>query len=301
LDDDDLVEEVSAAAFGLFGREDDLRILRDVLDAGGSAIATGDPGVGKSSLLKVADQLAQRQGRRVLSVTPTQFDRGLPFAGLAELIGQVPDGADRALPDPQRRGLAVALQRAEPEGPEVDALAVPLAVRGLLTHLCESEPVALIIDDLQWLDMASIGSLGFALRRISVEPQRLSVLVGTRPEGAGTDLIRALSEPKREFTLGPLEDWAIGQLLRKRLGPRWTAPMSAGVARVSSGNPFLALMIAQAMESDVSKWRWSAQDGHDPVFPVPPSLAGLLSEKVTLLPQNSRDVLLLVSAAGRLT
>jgi hypothetical protein len=77
--------------------------------------------------------------------------------------------------------------------------------------------------------------------------------------------------------------------------------MSAGVARVSSGNPFLALMIAQAMQSDVSKWRWSARDGQDPVFPVPPSLAGLLGEKVTLLPQNARDVLLLVSAAGRLS
>jgi DNA-binding CsgD family transcriptional regulator len=37
------------------------------------------------------------------------------------------------------------------------------------------------------------------------------------------------------------------------------------------------------------------------VFPVPPSLAELLCEKVTLLPHDARDVLLLVSAAGRLT
>ena len=31
-------------------------------------------------------------------------------------------------------------------------LAVPLAVRSLLAHLCATEPVAIIIDDLQWLD-----------------------------------------------------------------------------------------------------------------------------------------------------
>ena len=74
------VDEGTAASFGLFGREGDLRILSGVLDTGGSALAIGAPGVGKSSLLKVADQLAQRRGRRVLSVTPTQFDRGLPFA-----------------------------------------------------------------------------------------------------------------------------------------------------------------------------------------------------------------------------
>ena len=202
------MEEVTAAAFGLFGRDEDLRVLTGVLDGGGSAVAIGDPGVGKSSLLKVADQLAQRRGRRVLSVTPTQFDRGLPFAGLAELIGQVPEGADRSLPDPQRRGLAVALQRAVLDGAEVDALAVPLAVRGLLTHVCESEPVAILIDDLQWLDKATVGSLAFALRRISVEPGRLAVLVVTRPEGAGMDL----SGPsENHVTSSRWAPWRIGR------------------------------------------------------------------------------------------
>lgn len=206
-------------AFGLFGREDALRVVSDLMAGGGSAVAIGDPGAGKSSLLKVAAQLAQRRGRRVLSVTPTQFERGLPFAGLAELIGQCPEGADNGLPGPQRRALAVALQRAEPAGRDVDALAVPLAVQGLLKQLCESEPVTLLIDDLQWLDQASAGSLGFALRRISVDPHRLSVLVATRPDpDSGTDLIRCLAEPRHEFVLRPLEDWAIGQLLRKRLG-----------------------------------------------------------------------------------
>jgi predicted ATPase len=94
----------------------------------------------------------------VLSVTSTQFDQGLPFAGLVELIGQFPEGADSGLPGPQRRALAVALKRAEPGGREADALAVPLAVRGLLKQLTESDPVALIIDDLQWLDQGSVAA-----------------------------------------------------------------------------------------------------------------------------------------------
>ena len=291
-----------SAAFGVFGRESPLRIVTDVLAGGGNVVAIGDPGVGKSSLLRVGAQLAKVRGRRVFSVTPTQFDRGLPFAGLAELISQFPEGAGIGLPGPQRRALAVALQRAEPGAREVDALAVPLAVRGLLTHLCESEPVTLIIDDLQWLDQASVGSLGFALRRICVEPHRLSVLVATRPDpNAGADLIRCLPEPQHEFALRPLEDWAIGQLLRQRLGPRWTPPLSAGVAQASGGNPFLALEIARAMQADAPGWGGSAQLGHDPVFPVPSSLAELLRERIARLPEDAREVLLLVSAAGRPT
>jgi DNA-binding CsgD family transcriptional regulator len=299
--DDVLMDDVSATSYGLFGRDDALQVLNRGLDGAGSVLTIGAPGVGKSSLLKVAQQLAQRRGRRVLSVAPTQFDRGLPFAGLAELVNQCPDGTIERLPGPQYRALAVALQREELDGPEADALAVPLAVRGLLTQLCGTEPVTLVVDDLQWLDHASEGSIAFAVR--NVDAGRLSVLVGTRPDpDTGVDLRRSLPGPRQELILRPLDDWAIGQLLRERLGSRWTPPMAAGVARASGGNPFLALMIAEAMQSDLSKWRWSAQQGHDPIFPVPPSLAGVLAEKVSvLLSKDAREVLLLVSAAGRLT
>lgn len=297
----DLMDDELAAGYGLFGREDALAVLTEVVGSGGSAVLIGEPGLGKSSLLKVVDQLAQRRGRRVLSVGPTQFDRGLPFAGLAELVSQCPEAAFDLLPGPQRRALSVALQRADPDGDDIDALAVPLAVRGLLTQLYGAEPVMLIIDDAQWLDQASLASLGFALR--TTDPRRLGVVLASRPDpGAAAELIRVLAEPRHQLDLKPLPDWAIGQLLRKRLGLRWTPPMSAGVGRASGGNPLLALMIAMAMQSDLSKWRWSSQQGHEPIFPVPPSLAGLLGEKVSvLLSQDARDVLLLVSAAGRLT
>ncbi len=97
------VDEVSAASFGLFGRDDLLANLMDLMDHGGSAVVFGEPGIGKSSLLRVADQLAKRRGRRVLFVSPTQFDRGLPSAGLSELIAQFPTGV-RYRPQPRPAG-----------------------------------------------------------------------------------------------------------------------------------------------------------------------------------------------------
>jgi DNA-binding NarL/FixJ family response regulator len=291
----------SAESFGLFGREDAFAILKATLAQGGSVVMSGEPGMGKTSLVRAASQVAQRTGRRVLSVSPTQFDRGLPFAGLADLMTQCPEDVESTLPTPQRRALDVALQRLDPPDGGTDALAVPLAVRTLLTHLCEVGAVALILDDLQWLDQATAGSLAFALRRLNTAPERLSVVLSMRPEGLGSDVVAALQGAPEGVTLEPLDDPAIGQVLRRLFGSKWTQPISSAVARASSGNPFLALMIAQAMQSDLSKWSWSAQEGHDPVFPVPPGLVEILGEKVSLLPKPARDVLLLVSAAGRLT
>ncbi|WP_203989319.1 AAA family ATPase [Virgisporangium aurantiacum] len=292
---------MTAEGFGLFGRETAFRVVADACAAGGQVVVSGAPGVGKSSLLKAAGQIAQRAGRRVLAVSPTRFDQGLPFAGLADLLAQCPPDAADGLPAPQRWALSVALQQVEPDGRVVDPLAMPLAIRSLLTDLCRTEPVTVILDDVQWLDAATAGGLAFALRRLAVASQRLSVLVGVRPEGLRSDLVRTLPEPRRDLDLPPLDEPAIAQLLRRHFGSTWTQAVSAAIARTSGGNPFLALMIAQAMQSDVSRWRWSARDGHDPVFPVPPSLSDVLGEKVALLPAAAREVLLIVSAAGRLS
>ncbi|WP_433040208.1 helix-turn-helix transcriptional regulator [Dactylosporangium sp. CS-033363] len=291
---------LTAEGFELFGREGAFRVIAAACAQGGQVVVSGEPGMGKSSLLRVGGQLAQRAGRRVLAIAPTEFDQGLPFAGLAELVAQCPpDGPDR-LPAPQRRALAIALQQVEPEGGTIDPLAVPLAIRSLLTNLAGTEPVTVVLDDVQWLDPATAGALAFALRRLALPGDRLSVLAGTRPAGLRTDLVRTLPEPRRDVDLPALDEHAIAQLLRRRFGSTWTQSVSSAVARASGGNPFLALMIAQAMRSDVSQWSWSARDGHDPVFPVPPSLTDVLGEKVALLPAAAREVLLLVSAAGRL-
>ncbi|MER7556646.1 AAA family ATPase [Nocardioides sp. NPDC126508] len=291
----------TAEAFGLFGREPAFRALADAVDVGGYAVVSGDPGLGKTSLLRAAGQFADRTGRRLLSITPTDFDRGLPFAGLAELLAQCPPGASEELPGPQRRALAVALQQDDPDGAEVDPLAVPLALRTLLTSLCRQGRVALVLDDIQWLDHATAGCLSFALRRITVTPERLTVLIGTRPEGLLSDVVRTLPGEASEVRLTPLAEPAISQMLRRHFGEAWTHAVSNALARASGGNPLLALMIGHAMQSDLSRWSWSAHEGHDPVFPVPPSLVEILGEKVSLLPDDAKEVLLLVSAAGRLS
>ena len=111
---------------------------------------------------------------------------------------------------------------------------------------CLSEgPVLVAIDDVQWLDEASLDALAFALRRVAGGP--LSVLLAART-GAAADPLTAGAPPPsagwRELLaavpaaevvdLEPLDMWQIQNLLPQTV----TAAHAREVARRSRGNPF---------------------------------------------------------------
>ena len=66
--------------------------------------------------------------------------------------------------------LDVALMRASVEGEPIQPLALSLAVLELMRFASSSRPLAIGIDDAQWLDESSTGVVRFALRRLESEP-----------------------------------------------------------------------------------------------------------------------------------
>ncbi len=242
-------------------------------------VAIGDPGAGgngpATATGRRAAQLAKVRKRGCfLSLRPVRPGicrlRGSPgqsasFPG----SGQRPSGS--AAPRPRDR-----LQRAEPGERETDALAVPPAVRGLLTQLTESERRGRAPH--RRLAVAGPGKRRQPRLRAPPHPVRTSPV--ERPGGNKTRSGRRCRfDPmlapghSMSFPLSPLEDWAIGQLLRKRL-PRWTPPMSAGLAQRGGGG--------------IRSWPWRLRARRKSTCPagagapararsgpVPPSLAEL--------------------------
>ncbi|WP_141579812.1 AAA family ATPase [Actinomadura sp. WMMA1423] len=124
----------------------------------------GEHGVGKTALL---EYLAERApGMRTVRITGVPSETELAFAGLHRLCTPLSDGL-AALPAPQREALHAALGLSSGRAP--DRFLVGLAALGLLAEAARERPILCLVDDVQWLDQASVQALAFAARRLRAE------------------------------------------------------------------------------------------------------------------------------------
>src|SRR4051794_13839701 len=92
----------------LIGRERELEALDALIDGvaqcGAALVVRGDPGIGKSSLLTAAREMASTRAFMCVATTGVQSETHLPFAGLQQLLQPLLDRVDE-LPAPQRTAL----------------------------------------------------------------------------------------------------------------------------------------------------------------------------------------------------
>jgi AAA ATPase domain len=238
---------------------------------------------------------ARERGLRVLSARPAESERELANAGLGDLLEGVLDDVRPALTAPQRRALDVALLVEDAADRPVDQRALGVAVRSTLQLLAE-DGLVVAIDDLQWLDAASAGALGFALRRL---PETNLLLVWSRRLGERRhpSPVEDAFEPDRidRVPVGPLSVGAIQRIIQGRLEHTVARPTLLRLHEASGGNPFYALELALVLGTDRAV--------RDPTEPLPVSdrLEGLVSARMQGFAGAARDALVLASAHARLT
>jgi DNA-binding CsgD family transcriptional regulator len=276
----------------MVGRESQMQaadaFIARLADGAHALVVRGEPGIGKTLLWDATTARLEGAGILVLSCRPSEAEVKFAFGALRDVLAPVLDKLD-AIPEPLARAVRVALLLEGPGDDPVEAGAVESGTLALLRVLAEEQPLVLAIDDVQWLDAGSHGTLAYVLRRLRGE--RIGLLATERVEpGESRNSWIAQAMPREqveEISLPPLSLGAIHHLVRSRLGLSLARPRLVRLHEVSGGNPFYALEIAGA-------WQQAPEETS---VELPETLRGLVGRRLRRLPLVTRRVLVAVALA----
>ena len=294
----------------IVGRTDELDALEQALDEldrgrSGAVELVGEPGIGKTRLLRELALRAERRGQLVLYGSASELERDLPFSVFVDALDEYVRGIDpkqlAGLADDVRAELAHVL-------PSLTALAGGLepalqheryrshrALRALLERLAEATPLLLVLDDLHWADSASVELLGALLRR----PPAAAVLMALarRPRPLPERLLAALERAQRAEALTSIELSALApDEARELLGETVALAHVTALYEESGGNPFYLEQLARSLDRAGSVERAAAVSVTD--VGVPSVVAASLSEELASLSEGGRRVLEGAAVAG---
>ncbi|WP_223282317.1 AAA family ATPase [Streptomyces sp. EAG2] len=197
--------------------------------AGRAALVTGAPGMGKTSLIRHAQELGEDSGAVVLTAVASAAERDLPLGVISQLFATVP------LPPGQAEALS---ELAEVPAPVTAKAADSLYRR--LALLTQRAPVILTVDDAHDIDAASLQCLQHLMRRVGA--LRVLVVLGERADGGrqGSSALTADCLRIPECTLirlSPLCTECTESLIAEHLGEDRTARMVPALRQASGGSP----------------------------------------------------------------
>ena len=267
----------------LLGRQREREALGSLLNAvrdgdGAVLVVHGEPGVGTTALL---DWTVGEGGQlRVLRTVGVEGEMELPFAALQQLCSPVLDQAE-GLPDPQRDALSVAFGLSDGQAP--DPFLVGLAALGLLSEASEERPLVCVVDDAQWLDLASARALAFVARRLLAE--KIGFVVATRELG---DALAGLPELRVE-PLGPRDARA---LLESGLPAPLDERVLNRIVVETRGNPLALLELPRGL----TPTELAGGFGLPVAVPLSASIEESFTRRLARLPGDARRLLLVAAA-----
>lgn len=246
----------------LRGRDAERRSLDDLCSRlvgdGGETLLVieADAGMGKTRLLQELTTLTAASGIRVAVALCDPIAHDRPFGPLLEALG-----CERTSTDPRRRAAAEAAA-ALGAGPGTDELPARVTntdlgarygVQDVLVELlldeAELAPVALVIDDAQWIDAATVSTLSAVVRRRGGRP--VAVVLALRPAPRPVELDALLDrwgDDVRHLRLGPLPSEVVSDVAADLLGQAPPGELVRELER-AGGNAFSVVQLTRAFAS----------------------------------------------------
>jgi DNA-binding NarL/FixJ family response regulator len=290
---------------GLVGRAGELATLVGILngdDLVPSAIeVAGEPGIGKTRLLREFAGMATGRGHRVWYGRATQYERTTPFDLLLHAIGGYEREPGLAAFKDQRPAESAALASIIPAFAAGAGVPLPLAeerhhlyraIGSLLEWASAGHGLVVVLDDVHWADAETVQWLRYLLRRPL--PERVSVIVAHRHGSLSAELAMALAQARADGVLSRMElrPLALADVASLMVYPHDRRELEE-LHRASGGNPLYLLILLHRREA--AGMPWSRQPGFtDPAD----SLRAAVLAEIESLPADARLFARAAAVAG---
>jgi DNA-binding CsgD family transcriptional regulator len=287
----------------LVGRDSELAFLADRIRAltrgeGGAVLIEGEPGIGKSTLVRTALAETRAVGCQVFWGAGDELGQALPLQPLLEGL-RVREPSTHP-----RRNAIVGLLRGEvatDRGADVSATLAEQLLALVAEH-CDEQPVILVVDDLQWADQASVtlwGRLARSRRQVPL------LLIGMmRPVPQRDDLLamrRIVNDAGRiqltRMQLSRLGETEVTELVASLAGGKPAGELLE-LADGAAGNPLYLTELVAALDRSSRLTITDAGVAELLSGPVPSSLSAAIADRLDFVAGPVRDVLRAAALLG---
>ena len=326
----------------LFGRQQDRQALWNEFNQVPGAptrvvLVTGSAGIGKTALVQAMRQPVTRRGGFFVYGKYDPLQTRTPYSGLKDAFGELsrqlimqPERSFRHFRKRLRTQLGTTARVIVDLVPEFEKLLGPqqplpalgpveernrffLALEKMLAAIAgRKHPVVLCLDDLQWVDGASLKLIETLAASAMIKSL---LLVGTFRDhevGPGHCLHSLLEKPGRhrpritELHLDPLDHAALAHMIAASLScfVSQIGSLAKLVGKRTAGNPFFTHQFLKSLydqklltyDGAEGRWRWSLQ--RIGAADLPGGVVELLTAKIQSLPGKTRELLQLAACIG---
>ncbi|MFF7638353.1 AAA family ATPase [Kitasatospora sp. NPDC008050] len=229
------------------------------IELGSLLLYSGKPGLGKTSMLRQVRMLAGRQGLTVLSGRAGEQRGNEPFYLLRQLLLpellRLDSEQRREVLGPWHEVAGPAIGLAVPSGEAADPQSVRVGLDYVMTQLARLKaPLVMLVDDLQWADLESLGWLESFAQRCPELPVLLAVAwrSGELPQQAQAFRTLVAGNSHRHLEFQGLQPKATEKLVREVFPDTAEDSFCRQVWAVTDGNPFLVnALLAKIRESGI--------------------------------------------------
>ena len=252
---------------------------------GSSVLIEGEPGIGKSALVRAA--LAEADaGCQVFWGAGDELGQALPLLPVLEALRVREPSAN------PRRNTIVRLLRGEltaDRGADVSA-ALAEQLLALIAEQCAVLPTILVIDDLQWADQASITLWGRLARSVRQLPLLLVGMMRPVPQRDDLLALRRAADDAARLQLTGLTEAAVAELVAALAGGKPDRKLIR-LADGAAGNPLYVTELVAALARSSSLTITGAGAVELTSGPAPSSLSAAIADRLGFVSGPVREVL----------